>query len=219
MKNTVIYLIRHAKSEKNINQDDSFESSEVSQLKNENLALSDEGIKEAISYSKSKILEDIDYLYSSSYKRAIMTATYISKASNVNVIIDENFNERKLGNLLELKELGESKKYKFTTEQLLDGDLKNIDGQSRNETSKRFFSSFDKILESLYGKKIVTVSHGATIKFALLKWCNLNSENEIVYNGNVIISDKLEYPYVIKLTFDKLNLIDINKINICDSLT
>ncbi len=210
MKNTVIYLIRHAKVEKSINQDDLFESSEVSQLKNENLALCDEGIKEAISYSKSKILENIDYLYSSSYKRAIMTATYISKASNVNVIIDENFNERKLGNLLKLKELGKSKKYRFTTEQLLDKKIKNIDGESSEEVRKRFFNSFDEIIVKNEERKIVIVSHGATIKFALLKWCKLNLKNEIVYNGNVIISDKLEYPNVIKLTFNKLDLIELS---------
>lgn len=41
------------------------------------------------------------------------------------------------GNLDALKKLGEGKKLSFTKEQLIDKDLKNIDGESNKEVEKR----------------------------------------------------------------------------------
>lgn len=93
---TYVYLIRHAeqlKEEgiKNINEN--------SQISNEKIPLSVEGEKQAENISRLKELNNIDTLWSSNYVRAISTAKYIAFKNNIDINIDENFNERKLRQL------------------------------------------------------------------------------------------------------------------------
>lgn len=208
MKNTEVYLVRHAEQLK-INKGNIIEDSQFS---NEKIILSINGEKEAEKISKSIELSNVDILWSSNYVRAISTAKYISYQNNIPINIDPNFNERKLGDLIELSKLGENKKNSYTTEQLLDENLKNKDGESRKEVQNRFLKSLNTLLKENPHKRIVIVSHGAAIKYMLLKWCYLNNKNQITYNGKVIIEEKLELPNVIKLTFDSENLINIENI-------
>ena len=208
MKNTEVYLVRHAEQLK-INKGNIIEDSQFS---NEKIILSINGEKEAEKISKSIELSNVDILWSSNYVRAISTAKYISYQNNIPINIDPNFNERKLGDLIELSKLGESKKNSYTTEQLLDENLKNKDGESRKEVQNRFLKSLNTLLKENPHKRVVIVSHGAAIKYMLLKWCYLNNRNQITYNDKVIIEEKLELPNVIKLTFDSENLINIENI-------
>ena len=183
------------------------------QLENENINLNEDGVKEAKLLSQSRKIQDIDLIYSSKYKRAISTAEYIAKQNNILINIDSSFNERKLGDIDSLKILGKTLKNTFTQEQLKDKKLKNKDGESREEVTKRFSLSLDKIVEENKGKKVVILSHGAAIRFELLKWCTLNDKYEIVYNGNVILKDKLELPSVIKLSFIDSKIANIERVN------
>ena len=207
MKNiTYVYLIRHAeqlkiKGIKNINEN--------SQISNEKIPLSVKGEKDAEKISKIKELNNIDNLWSSNYIRAISTAKYISYQNNIDINIDENLNERKLGDLKELKNIGTNKKYSFTIEQLLDENLKNINGENRKEVTKRIEIAFDKILSENMGKKIAIVSHGAAIKFLLMKWCSLSMNMEIKYINKKIT---LNSPGILKLIFEDKKLLDIIQI-------
>ena len=65
------------------------ESSEISQIKNEQNPLSDNG--EILAQELSNIAEfkNIDVLYSSNYVRAISTAKYIAEKNNIKINIDE----------------------------------------------------------------------------------------------------------------------------------
>lgn len=208
MKNTVVYLVRHAEQLK-IDKNNIIEDYQTS---NEKIILSINGEKEAEKISKSLELRNIDTLYSSNYVRAIATAKYISFQNNIPINIDSNFNERMLGDLVELKILGKGRKNNYTTEQLLDENLKNKDGESRKEVQDRFFSSLESVLKENINKKVVIVSHGAAIKFILLNWCSLNDKNQIVYKNKVLIEEKLELPNIIKLTFNNEKLIDIENV-------
>jgi len=113
------------------------------------------------------------------------------------------------GDLKELEKLGKSKNNSFTTEQLLDENLKNKDGESRKEVAKRMEKAFNKILSENINKKIAIVSHGASIKFLLMKWCRLNENNKIEYNNKEIA---LNSPGVIKLIFKGEVLIQLEQI-------
>ena len=208
MKNTVVYLVRHAEQLK-IDKNNIIEDYQTS---NEKIILSINGEKEAEKISKSLELSDIDTLWSSNYVRAIATAKYISFQNNIPINIDSNFNERMLGDLVELKILGKGRKNNYTTEQLLDENLKNKDGESRKEVQDRFFSSLESVLKENINQKVVIVSHGAAIKFILLNWCSLNDKNQIVYKNKVLIEEKLELPNIIKLTFNNEKLIDIENV-------
>ena len=139
MKDTIIYLIRHAET---VEENGIRNTNEDSQMINEKEILSVEGEEQARRLSENIELNNIDVIWSSSYTRAKATAKYIAYRNNLEINIDSNFNERKLGNLETLKELGKNKKYSYTEEQLLDEKLKNINKFENNEnfrqTSQRF---------------------------------------------------------------------------------
>ena len=204
MQKTIVYLIRHSEQLKisgikNIKDDD--------QINNEKIILSVEGENKARELSEKEELNNIDVIWSSNYVRAISTAKYIAYRNNLEINIDSNFNERKLGNLETLKELGKDKKYSYTEEQLLDEKLKNIDGENRIEVNNRMSNSLNKILKENEGKNIVIVSHGAAIKFLLMNWCKLNNELKLTYKNLIIDLKSLS---LIKLEFNGTNLDDLS---------
>lgn len=90
---THVYLIRHSEQLKIMNK---IVKNEESQISNEKIILSVEGEKKAQEISKLEELDKIDTLWSSNYVRAIATAKYIAKQNNIEINIDESFNERKL---------------------------------------------------------------------------------------------------------------------------
>ena len=113
------------------------------------------------------------------------------------------------GDLKKLEELGKIKQNSFTVEQLLDEQLKNVDGESRIEVTNRMEKAFNHVLSENLKKNIAIVSHGASIKFLLMKWCNLNNNNQLEFNGKTI---NLNSPGVLKLLFDGKDLIELIQI-------
>ena len=204
---TTLYLIRHSSQlrENGINniEDDS-------QVINEKIILSIEGEEKAKRLSEIKELNNIDILWSSSYVRAKATAKYIAFKNNIEINIDNRLNERKIGNLDELKKLGNIYRHTFTEEQLLDNNLKNIDGENRLEVNKRMTNCINEILLNNENKKIAIISHGAAMRFYLMNYCSLNENIKLVYNDNIL---DFSSPSIIKLTFDNLNLVNIENID------
>ena len=100
----------------------------------------------------------MDLLFSSSYSRAIATAKYIAYINNIDINIDERLNERKLGDLNELKSLGKSKKLSFTKEQLLNENLKTKYGESHFEVKKRMQNFITDILNNYIKKNSTSKS-------------------------------------------------------------
>ena len=207
MKKTIVYLIRHSEQ---LRLDGIKNIKEEQQISNEKILLSVEGEIKASNLSKIDELQDIDVIWSSNYVRAISTAKYIAYENNLSINLDTNFNERKLGNLETLDKIYYPKKYSFTEAQLLDINLKTINGENRHEVNKRMTCSLNKILKDYLGKKIVIVSHGAAIKFLLMNWCTLNESRKLVYNNYII---DLNSPSIIKLEFNKDKLENLSIIN------
>lgn len=167
MKNTIIYLIRHAET---IDENGIRNTKEDSQLINEKEILSVEGEEQAKKLSENNELQNLDAIWSSSYTRAKATAKYIANTNNLPINLDSDLSERKLGNL---KELGKFMKDKSTRdpsqEQLLDRKFKTSDGESAEDTNKRMTRFFDKILKAYEGKKIAVISHRRLNKIFLIK--------------------------------------------------
>lgn len=203
MERTIVYLIRHSEQ---LKIEGTKNIKEESQINNEKIVLSVKGEMKARELSELEEFNNIDVIWSSNYVRAVATAKYIAYRNNLPINIDTNFNERKLGNLETLRELGKDKKHTYTEEQLMDENLKNIDGENRIEVNKRMTTSLNKILKDNAGKKVVIVSHGAAIKFLLMNWCDLNENCTLVYNNSII---EVESPSAIKLEFRKENLENI----------
>lgn len=145
MKETIVYLIRHAET---IDENGIRNTNEDSQMINEKEILSVEGEEQAKKLSENDELKNLDIIWSSSYTRAKATAKYIANVNSLPFNLDNNLSERKLGNL---KELGEFMKDKSTRdpsqEQLLDRTFRTSDGESAEQTRERMNKFFNKILK------------------------------------------------------------------------
>ena len=203
-----VYLIRHSEQLKIKNEEEKNE-----QIKNEKIILSVEGEKKAEKLSKNSQLKNIEELWSSNYVRAISTAKYIANENKIEINISSKLGERKLGDLKTLKEMAKQKKNSYTTEQLLDKQLKNKDGENCEEVSKRMEEKIQEIVENTTAKKIAIVSHGAAIKFYLSNYCQIDENINFIYNGKILIKENLESPDIIELSFIKNKLNNINHIS------
>ena len=167
MKDTIIYLIRHAET---VQENGIRNTNEESQIINEKEILSVHGEEQSKRLSENTELNNIDVIWSSSYTRAKATAKYIANNNNLPINLDSNLNERKLGNLKELGEFMKDKKTRDPSqEQLLDRKFKTSDGESAEDTRERMTEFFDRILKEYEGKKIAIVSHRRFNKIFLIK--------------------------------------------------
>lgn len=207
MKETIVYLIRHADT---VKEDGIRNTNEDSQMINEKEILSIDGEKQSESLSKIKELRDIDVIWSSNYTRAKATAKYIAYENNISVNLDSMLCERKLGNLDELAIFMKNKKTRDPSqEQLLDTTFKTSNGESAEDTNKRMNIVLNKMLNEYSSKKIAIVSHGGAIKFYLLNWCSINEDVKLVYKDKIL---DITSPCLLKLTFIENKLIDLEQL-------
>lgn len=208
---TVVYLIRHSEgipkaNVKNILVKDN------SQLLNEKMILSVSGEKLAEKLSKHKELQNLDAVYSSNYVRALGTAKYIAMENNTIINIDERLNERKIGDLstIDAKD--------FHRFQSKDFDFKLSGGESINQTKKRMVEAMKNILMFETGNRIAVVSHSTALTSLLTAWCEVgrNYDDDIIlsYKDKSIIDGTWTAPMVFKVTFDGMNVLDIESIKI-----
>ena len=208
MQNTIVYLIRHAKT---VDEVGIRNTNEDSQLINEKEILSVEGEEQARKLSELEELKNLDVIWSSSYARAKATAKYIAQVNNLPCNLDNNLSERRLGNL---KELGVFMQGKATRdpsqEQLLDRTYRTSNGESAEQTRARMNEFFSKMLTKYEGKRIAVVSHGGSIKFFLLNWCEVSEDVKLVYGKDVILN--IKSPCLLKLTFNQKELVDLQQL-------
>lgn len=208
MEDTIVYLIRHADT---VDENGIRNTNEDSQMINEKEILSVKGEEESKKLSESEELKNIDIIWSSSHTRAKATAKYIADKNNLSINLDSMLCERKLGNLEELAVFMKDKPTRDPSqEQLLDRKFRTSDGESAEDTSKRMNIFFDKILKEYSGKKIAVISHGGSIKFFLLNWCNVNENVKLEYKNKIL---DITSPCLLKLTFSGNNLIDLEQLN------
>ena len=116
MKDTIIYLIRHAET---VDENGIRNTNEDSQMINEKEILSVQGEEQSKKLSENIELNNLDTIWSSSYTRAKATAKYIANTNNLPLNLDSNLNERKLGNLTELGEFMKDKKTRDPSQEQL----------------------------------------------------------------------------------------------------
>ncbi len=207
MKETIIYLIRHAETidEKGIRN-----TIETDQEINEKEILSIKGEEDSKILSENEELKNIDVIWTSSYTRAKQTAKYIAEKNNLEYNIDKRLCERKLGNKEDLAEFMKDKKSKDPSrEQLAFPEFKTRDGESAIDTNKRMNEFISEILKQYEGKRIAIISHGGAIKFYLLNYCKVNKDLNLEYKDKEISIDS---PCLVKMEFYEDELMDLKEI-------
>ena len=207
MKDTIIYLIRHAKT---INENGVRNTDEDLQSMNEKEILSVEGEEDARKLSEKLELRNLDIIWSSYYTRAKETAKYIAYKNNLQYNLDKRLSERKLGNREDLAKFMKNKETRDPSrEQLAFLDFKTRNGESAKDTNERMNEFIEEILENYKGKRIAVVSHGGAIKFYLLNYFKVNERLNLEYKGKEL---NITSPCLLKLVFKENNLVDLEEI-------
>lgn len=207
MKETIIYLIRHAETveEKGIRN-----TCEDFQMINEKEILSIQGEEQSKRLSNNIELQNLDVIWSSNYTRAKATAKYIAYKNKLQYNLDKRLCERKLGNLEDLARFMIDKETRDPSrEQLAFPEFKTRDGESANETNKRMNEFISEILEKYEGKRIAVISHGGSIKFLLLSYCKVNKNLNLEYKKNELC---INSPCLLKMTFRQNELLNLEQI-------
>ena len=196
---TVIYLIRHGKTDKTKLVDGSGELTGHKEVD-----LDDSFIPKIEEFSERMNFKDIKNVYSSKYVRARKTAEILSGKSDIN--IDDRLGER-LGGIPNL-DITPEEYYKM---QFDNPDFCFPEGETVNQIIKRMDEAINDIIEKNRGEESIVVSHGAAITFYLRRWCNIeitNVEKKIrrfEYNGNVIHEGVVNFIQCFKLIFNDNN--------------
>lgn len=205
--NTVIYLIRHADT---INELGIRNTNETTQIINEKEILSIKGEEDSKKLSKNEELKNLNAIWCSSYVRAKQTAKYIANENNLQINLDNRLNERKLGNLNEIAIFMKDKKTRDPSqEQLLYPKFKTSDGESAEDTNTRMADFLNEILIKYKEKRVAIISHGGSIKFLLLNWCNVNNNMKLEYKDKEL---NITSPCLLKLTFKNEELINLKQV-------
>lgn len=207
MKETIIYLIRHAETveEKGIRN-----TCEDFQMITEKEILSIQGEEQSKRLSNNIELQNLDVIWSSNYTRAKATAKYIAYKNKLQYNLDKRLCERKLGNLEDLARFMIDKETRDPSrEQLAFPEFKTRDGESANETNKRMNEFISEILEKYEGKKVAVISHGGSIKFFLLSYCKVNRNLNLEYKKNEL---DISSPCLLKMIFRQNELLNLEQI-------
>lgn len=201
-----IFLIRHSEQ---LKIEDTKKYDISSQVNNEKVILSVNGEKLAKEISELEEMQNIEMIWSSNYVRALATAKYIAEKNHLHINVDSRLNERKLGDLDKLKELSKNKPNSFVAQQLRDINLKNIGGESNKEVSNRMSSFLDEVSSKYGKKKIAIVSHGASIKFLLLNYCELDEKYNLIYNKKIL---NVKSPSIFNIKIEDRIIYDIRQV-------
>ncbi len=201
---TTIYFIRHSKPMKHTY----LKNSDSLQLQNEKKILTVDGEKLAQEVSMNSEFDDIDKVYSSNYIRTISTAKYIADKNNLDMVIDEDLGERKIG-ITSWDEYPEN----FEIKQFNDFDYKLPKGESLSEVRDRLYESLINIINTNRDKRIVIVCHSTAMMALFSKWCEVSYDSEYKFNGKTFFNGKWNYCEIFKLEFsDNNNLVSIESI-------
>lgn len=208
---TIIYISRHSEPMKVENT----LSNDNLQLQNEKQILSPEGERRAEILSGIDELKDIDVVISSNYVRTMSTAKYIANKNNKDLIIMDDFGERKFG-INSWDELPTD----FENLQLKDENYKMTDGESKKEVTQRMLKALNNVLKQYGGKKIAIVSHGTAMSWLFMNWCEVKPSNKgewsrkLIFNNKKFFDGKFYAPELFKLEFEDNELIDIKNIKV-----
>jgi len=167
--------------------------------------LSVNGEENAKRISENSLFENIEKIYSSYYSSSLSSAKYLADKLNLNINLNELFNDCKVGYL-------GSKNMKMV-KGLQDHDFnyKLTNGESLNEVGNRLENGINKIINN---EDIVIFTHKRAILGYLLKFSsvgyNLDDSLILEFNGKQIYDDSDTEFDIYELIIENNRLVDIN---------
>ena len=173
-----LYLIRHG--ETNYNKENRLQG-------DLNTRLNEVGRGQAMAVSKEIAELDIDIIISSPQRRAIDTAEIIASRINKEIIIYENLRERSFGILQGMLFSEILDRYPKFLEIVASENSGQIEGvETLLEIEKRVSDVIDFLKKNYSNKKVLLVSHGATVRiFHKLVNSNENYARVEVHNCKI----------------------------------
>jgi len=186
---TIIYFIRHAESNHTITDD-------------RNRPLTDKGMADCMLVTEYLNNKQIDVILSSPYKRAIDTIINFAESIELPIITIEDFRER------ENAWLEDNQAWKsFSKQQWLNFSYKMSGGESLAEVQKRNIVALYDVLEKYENKNIVIGTHGTALSTVIHYYDNTYGYEDFMAMVHLT-------PWVVKMSFNNLNNIGIEKINL-----
>ena len=207
---TTIYLIRHSKKYNKSNYLN-INSNQDNILLDEKVILDTTGEKMAEEMSKREEFDNLDMIYTSNLVRAISTAKYFFEKQNIRPIIDERFDERRVG-------IPNDKEYPdWYFRQFEDKDFKTVGGESVNDCFKRFNEAFMEVVENNKGKRVAIFTHGNAMIFFLIHYVDKYMVNDyknftFIYKDKAIFEGKINFLDTFKIEIDDDNNISDIKV-------
>ena len=199
---TTIYFIRHSLAKK-VKLKKNLSLLEC----NKNTKLSRQGKHYIHEFSQDIELQNIDYLISSDYRRAVETAYFLTKDKST-LEINPDFGERVHG-VDDFSELPQG----FELMQMEDENYKIGYGESKKDVRDRMYKALIKVLDEHRGERVAIVSHSTAIAFLLSKWCDVLYASDYTFNSTKFFNGNWKPCTTFKLTFDDKNrLIDIKEV-------
>ena len=196
---TIIYLVRHGKTDKSKLIDVKDDGELIGHTE---VDLDESFIPEIKDLSKRLELERIKNVYSSNYIRTKKTAQILS--NNKEIKTDKRLGERK-GGIPNV----EMTKEEFYKKQFDDPTFKFPEGESSGEIMKRTKEAIIDILKENKNEETLVVSHGFAITFLLKNWCDielLDAARKIrrfKFKGKIIHEGVVNFIQCFKLIFDE----------------
>ncbi len=184
---TNIYFVRHAEPDISI-KDDLIRP------------LSEKGMVDTKRVTSVLMNRNIDVIYSSPYKRSFDTVKDFSDNSKLEIIVNEDFRERKVGEWVEDFKA-------FSLKQWEDFDYKIINGESLREVQKRNISALSNVIKNNLGKNIVIGTHGTALS-TIINYYDPNFGHSDFWG----IVDKM--PYILLFKFNSLEFENMEEVGI-----
>ena len=179
---------------------ESYHTTQNRLILDEKIILSPEGEERAKILCSNEELKNIDAVYTSNCVRTLQTAKYLLEEQNLNVNIDDRFDERRTG------KRNDDIYPDWFSRQYYDPTFKTEGGESQIDVQNRVSEAIGEILKKYKNGRVAIFSHGYAITFYLLTFCKLleveGQRLKIEFNGNVFFDKAINAPELLKLTID-----------------
>lgn len=181
-----VYFVRHAKPDFSVKDDFT-------------RPLLQSSLSDCKKITKFLLNKNITKIFSSPYKRSIDTIKDLANSLNLKINYVYDFRERKIDNIW-IENFNE-----FSKKQWNDFDYKLSNGESLKEVQKRNIEALVKILDENSDENIVIGTHGTALSTIINYFDNKFNYNEFEKIKSIM-------PFIVCFTFDKGNVISIEKI-------